>query len=306
LPVILTFVLEIVVICARRRDGPRGAGSAIVALGAQQSAERSRHASIERASGINADVRICRIARGRHHHEDVWPINISSFAARRGSCFFRFKINPLWRIPMRACDSRPVISALAIAGLMLGVSTVKAQSPETVRVRGEIVSLDGGMLDVKSRQGSDVKIRLGDAPRIAGVVKASIDDIKPGVFIGVTSVPKEGSSSRALEIHLFPESRRGTGEGDRAWDLVPGSSMTNGTAASAVDSVDGKSITVNYKGGSRVIVISPDTSIVAFEPADASELKPGAKVFVIAQKSPDGALTAASINIGKNGIAPPM
>jgi hypothetical protein len=147
---------------------------------------------------------------------------------------------------------------------------------------------------------------LGDAPRIVGVVKASIDDVKPGVFIGVTSVPKEGTSSRALEIHIFPESRRGTGEGDRPFDLAPGSSMTNGTAANPVDSVDGKSITVNYKGGSRVIVISPDTAVVTFAPADASELKPGAKVIVTAQKGADGALTAVAINIGKDGLTPPM
>lgn len=209
---------------------------------------------------------------------------------------------------MRASFRTPRFLAVATlgAGLTLGAAAALAQSPETVRVRGEIVSLEGPVLDVKSRQGTDVTIHLGEKLRIVGVVKASIEDIKPGVFIGVSSVPKEGSSSRALEIHIFPEALRGSGEGDRAWDLVPGSSMTNGTAASAVDSVDGKSVTVSYKGGSRVIVISPDTSIVSFAAADKSELKPGAKVFVNAQKAPDGTLTAASINVGKDGIAPPM
>ncbi|MBV9751763.1 MAG: hypothetical protein JO188_04515, partial [Hyphomicrobiales bacterium] len=115
-----------------------------------------------------------------------------------------------------------------------------------------------------------------------------------------------GSASRSLEIHIFPESLRGTGEGDRPWDLVPGSSMTNGSAGNAVDSVDGKTITVTYQGGSRMVVIQPDTAIVTYVPLDKSEVKPGAKIFAIAQKGADGALTASALSVGKDGIAPPM
>jgi hypothetical protein len=209
---------------------------------------------------------------------------------------------------MLALDHAPRLLAFAWLGAALAFSAppASAQSSETVRVRGEIVSLEGATLSVKPRQGAHVAIHLGDKFRLVGVIKASLADIKPGSFIGVTSVQKEGSSSRALEIHIFPEALRGTGEGDRPWDLVPGSSMTNGTAASAVDSVDGKTITVAYKGGERVIVIGPDTSIVTYAPADRSELKPGTKVFVNAQKAADGALTAVSVNVGKDGIAPPM
>jgi hypothetical protein len=161
-------------------------------------------------------------------------------------------------------------------------------------------------LVVKSRQGTDVTARLGEPLRLVGVVKASVADIKPGVFIGTSTVQKEGSTSRALEIHIFSESLRGTGEGDRAWDLVPGSSMTNGTAGNAVDSVDGKTITVTYQGGARTVVIQPDTAIVTYVPADKSEIKPGAKVFVIAQKAADGTLTANVVSVGKDGVTPPM
>jgi hypothetical protein len=196
--------------------------------------------------------------------------------------------------------------AVLFGALSLSCASAFAQTPEAVRVRGDIVSVQGSTLTVKSRQGADMAIHLADKLRVVGVVKASAADIKPGVFIGTSSVPKEGSTSRALEIHIFPEALRGTGEGDRAWDLVPGSSMTNGTAGSSVDSVDGKTITVAYKGGQRTIVIQPDTAIVTYAAADTSDLKPGAKVFVIAQKAADGSLTAGSVSVGKDGLTPPM
>ena len=197
--------------------------------------------------------------------------------------------------------------AFALLGTLLAfdVLPASAQSPETVRVRGEVVSVEGSALDVKPRQGPDVAVTLPEKFRLSGIVKASLADIKAGTFIGVTSVPKEGSNSRALEIHILPEAMRGAGEGDRPWDLAPGSSMTNGTAT-PVDSVDGKTITVAYKGGSRVIVVGPDTSIVTYAPADRSELKAGAKIFVNAQKGADGTLTAMSVSVGKDGVAPPM
>jgi hypothetical protein len=198
---------------------------------------------------------------------------------------------------------------LAIAALFvtaLCAASAFAQTLETVRVRGEVVSLDGATLIVKSRQGANVTMQLADKFRIVGMVRASIEDIKPGVYIGTSSVPKEGSTSRALEIHIIPEARRGSGEGDRPWDLAPGASMTNGTAANAVDSVDGKTVTITYKGGQRIIVIQPDTAIVTYAAADKSDLKPGAKVFVTAQKAADGALKATSISVGKDGVTPPM
>ncbi len=202
---------------------------------------------------------------------------------------------------------RFVIVTLFGALAALSTASAFAQTPEVVRVRGEVVSFDGAStLVVKSRTGTDVTMHLGEPLRLLGVVKASVSDIKPGVFIGTTTVQKDGSASRSLEIHIFPESLRGTGEGDRPWDLVPGSSMTNGSAGNAVDSVDGKTITVNYQGGSRTVVIQPDTAIVTYVPIDKSDVKPGVKVFAIAQKGADGMLTASVLSVGKNGVAPPM
>ena len=202
---------------------------------------------------------------------------------------------------------RFIIATLFGAFAALSTASAFAQTPEVVRVRGEVVSFDGtSTLVVKSRTGTDVTVHLGDPLRLVGVVKASVSDIKPGVFIGTTTVQKDGSASRSLEIHIFPESLRGTGEGDRPWDLVPGSSMTNGTAGNAVDSVDGKTITVSYQGGSRTVVIQPDTAIVTYVPIDKGDVKPGVKVFAITQKGADGMLTASALSVGKNGVTPPM
>ncbi|MBV9113071.1 MAG: hypothetical protein JOY67_09635 [Hyphomicrobiales bacterium] len=204
-------------------------------------------------------------------------------------------------------------AAASMAGMLLGAllasgtPPASAQTPEVVRVRGEVVSFDGAStLVVKSRQGTDVTVRLGQPLRLLGVTKASVADIKPGVFIGTTTVQKEGSSSRSLEIHIFPESLRGTGEGDRPWDLVPGSSMTNGAAGNAVDSVDGKTITVTYQGGSRTVLVQPDTAIVTYVPIDKNDVKPGVKIFAITQKGTDGTLTASALSVGKDGVTPPM
>jgi hypothetical protein len=196
-------------------------------------------------------------------------------------------------------------AAIALSTLVLGSSSGFAQKAETVRVRGVIVSLDGSMLTVKSRQGADVSIKLADNFRVASVVKASAADIKPGVFIGTASVSKAGGS-RALEVLVFPEALRGTGEGDYAWDLTSDSMMTNGTVGSSVASVDGPTVTVAYKGGERKITVGSDTPIVTLGPADKSDIKPGTPVFVTTQKQADGNFTAASITIGKNGVVPPM
>jgi hypothetical protein len=224
------------------------------------------------------------------------------FRARRSDALIS---NGAQMIVESNCAQRLLAAALFGAiSAMFGPAAL-AQTPPTVHVRGEVVSLNATTLTVKPRQGPDLALHLGDDLRLVGIVKASIADIKPGVFIGTSSVQKEGTTSRALEIHIFPEAWRGRGEGDRPWDLAPGASMTNGTAASAVDSVNGKTVTVSYKGGERTIVIDADTVIVTYADAGKGDLVPGAKVFANAQKAVDGTLTATSISIGK-GVVPPM
>jgi Domain of unknown function (DUF5666) len=192
-------------------------------------------------------------------------------------------------------------------GLMLAASTSFAQQPQTVRVRGTVEAADGPMITVKSRDGQSYKIKLTDNAVVRGIVKAPLSDIKENSFIGVTGMPQADGTQKAVEIHIFPEAMRGTGEGHRPWDLVPSSTMTNATVAQMVKGVSGDEITLKYKDGEKKIVVAPDTVIVTYVPGDRSELKPGAKIFIAAaNKKDDGTLEAPAVSVGRDGVAPPM
>jgi hypothetical protein len=189
--------------------------------------------------------------------------------------------------------------------LVLVASTAWAQ--DTVRVRGTIERVEGFAYVVKSRDGAELKVVLGDNPLIVAIVKASLADIKQGMFVGVTGMPQADGSQRAIEVHIFPETMRGTGEGHYPWDLRPQTTMTNANVEQLVAGVDGQTLTLKYKDGEKKIVTTPETVIVTYMPGDKGELKPGAKIFVgAAKKLPDGTLQTPRINYGKDGIAPPM
>ncbi len=202
---------------------------------------------------------------------------------------------------------RHLISAAAF-GLILAASASFAQQPQTVRVRGTVEAVDGSMITVKSRDGQTAyKVKLTDSAAVRGIIKAAFSDIKANSFIGVTGMPQADGSQKAVEIHIFPEPMRGTGEGHRPWDLVPNSTMTNATVAQMVKGVAGDEITLKYKDGEKKIVVAPDTAIVTYVPGDKSELKPGAKIFIAAaNKKDDGTLEAAAVSVGRDGITPPM
>src|SRR2546421_1248396 len=203
--------------------------------------------------------------------------------------------------------TRRALSAAAFA-LLFVASMSFAQQPPQVRVRGTVEALDGSMLTVKSRDGQTTyKVKLADNVAVRGIIKASLSDIKPNSFIGVTGMPQADGSQKAVEIHIFPEALRGTGEGHRPWDLMPNSTMTNATVAQMVKGVQGDEITMKYKDGEKKIVVAPDTTIVTYVPADKNELKPGAKIFIsAANRKEDGTLEAAAISVGRDGITPPM
>ena len=202
--------------------------------------------------------------------------------------------------------SRRLIGAAAF-GLMLSASASLAQQPQTVRVRGTVEAADGPVITVKARDGQTLKVKLTDNAAVRGIVKAALSDIKENSFIGVTGMPQADGSQKAVEIHIFPEAMRGTGEGHRPWDLQPSSTMTNATVAQMVKAVSGDEITLKYKEGEKKIVVAPDTVIVTYVPGDKSELKPGAKIFIAAAyKKDDGTLEAAAVSVGRNGITPPM
>jgi len=191
---------------------------------------------------------------------------------------------------------RLFVAALALIS-MLG-SWAWAQQPPTVRIRGTIEAVDGPLLTVKSREGTDMKVRVTDNVAVFGVAKIAMSEIKPGSYIGVTAMPEPDGTQKAVAVHIFPENQRGVAEGFRPWDLRPGSTMTNATVAERVAGTAGDKILVKYKDGEKNVVVPPETPIVTFLVGDKSELKPGAKIIIT--------LEANRVNVGRDGINPPM
>ena len=181
-----------------------------------------------------------------------------------------------------------------------------AQQTSPTRVRGTIESVAGDTLMVKSRSGEDVRLTMTGDIRVVGIVKIALSDIKVGSFIGTTTVPGPDGGPNAVEVHVFPEDMRGTGEGSRPFDLRPNSTMTNATVAESVIDNDGHVLTIKYKDGEKKVVVSPDTPVVTYVPADKSELKAGAKVIAFIKKLPDGSFEANRISVGRDGLTPPM
>jgi hypothetical protein len=201
--------------------------------------------------------------------------------------------------------------AAALAGILLCLvaGAVLAQTPAaapTQRIRGDVVALDGLNLQVRSRTGELLTVKLAENYAVTAVVKIGIDRIVPGVFVGTATTPQADGTQRAIEVLLFPESRRGSGEGHYAWDLQPGSMMTNATVADVVAVDQGRRMTLKYKDGEKTIVVPPEAPIVTFEPGDRAMLAPGAHIIVTAAKQPDGTLTASGVAVGKDGLVPPM
>ena len=197
----------------------------------------------------------------------------------------------------------------AVAFAMVATTSMLAiaqQAPVPTRVRGAVESVDAETMTVKARSGEIFKLRMAGDLRVSGVVKADLADIKPGSFIGATTVPGPDGAPKAVEIHIFPEEMRGTGEGSRSWDLKPNSSMTNATVSESSVSTDGHTLLVKYKGGEKRIDIAPETPIVTFVPGDKSELKAGAKVMATIKQQPDGSFETSRVSVGRDGITPPM
>lgn len=200
---------------------------------------------------------------------------------------------------------RPLIVSL-LASLFL-VSAASAQQPQAQRIRGTIEKVEGNVVTIKSREGEDKVVTLADKSVVTGIAKASLADVKPGSYIGVSGMPSARGAQKALAIHIFMESQRGLGEGFRDWDLKPNSSMTNATVAQKVAGTADDKITVTYKGGEKTIEVTPDTPVVSFVEGQMSEVKPGAKVIVFAATpKPDGSLETNRIGVGRDGITPPM
>jgi hypothetical protein len=199
------------------------------------------------------------------------------------------------------------IHALGMALMLFSTAAWAEPAPQRVNVRGTIEKVDGDTLTVKSREGEALIVKLADNPRVLGLVKISLADVKAGSYVGVSSVQQPDGSRRALHVHVFLEAMRGVGEGDRPFDLVPQSRMTNATVAEVASVGGGQLLTLKYKDGEQKIIVPADAPIVTYSPGSKDEVKPGAKIMIFnATKQADGTLTSPSINVGRDGLTPPM
>jgi hypothetical protein len=198
----------------------------------------------------------------------------------------------------------------AIHGLFLALAlplaaTAWAQS-STQRIRGDVVAIEGQKLQVRTRSGALADIDLGQQYTVTAVVRVQPEAIVRGSYVGTATLPQSDGTERALEVLVFPESGRGSGEGHYPWDLQPGSMMTNATVAKIVDVDNARRLTLAYKDGEKGVIVAPNVPIVTFEPGTREMLRPGAHVMLGATVRPDGSLTASRVSVGKDGLVPPM
>ncbi len=220
-----------------------------------------------------------------------------------------------------------VVAASAAALLALPAAAQQAQQPQ--HVRGDVLAVKGDTVDVRERTGQVVHVKVPEQVGVTKVEEADASAITDRSFIGVTAVPQPGGTLRALEVHVFPDSMRGTGEGHRPWDLGTGSSMTNATVSGMQAGTSGaakqgtgssmtnatvsgmkktggeRTLQLKYQGGEQTVVVPANIPIVRLAPGDRSLLKPGAHVFVIASQQ-DGALVAQRMTVGEGAVVPPM
>jgi hypothetical protein len=195
----------------------------------------------------------------------------------------------------------------SFATISVLASSAWAQQAPTLRIRGTIETVDGNTLGIKTREGTDVKVSMTDNVAVFAVVKTSLSEIKEGSYIGVSAMPEPDGTQMAFAVHIFPENQRGAAEGFRPWDARANSTMTNATVAETVKGTDGQNILVKYKDGEKKVVVPPETPVVTFVASDKSEVKPGAKLIIFgAAKKEDGTLEANRVNVGRDGITPPM
>ena len=204
----------------------------------------------------------------------------------------------------RETFTRPLLAVAMVA--VSALSAIAQQAPVPTRVRGTIESVDGDLMSVKSRSGQDVKLHVAPDLRVSGITRIALADIKVGSFIGATTVPGPDGGQNAVEVHVFPESMRGTGEGSRPYDLRPNSNMTNATVAESVVGNDGHTLLIKYKNGEKKVFVSSDTPVVTYVPGEKSDLKTGAKIIAFVKALPDGSFETSRISVGRDGLTPPM
>jgi hypothetical protein len=200
-------------------------------------------------------------------------------------------------------DRRLLIVLAATVSLAGGAFAQSGGTP--ARLRGKVDAVSADAIQLTLRNGARAEAKLSANVRFVWLTVAQPSEIKEGSYVGTAAVPQPDGTLKALEVQVFPPSMRGVGEGSRDWDLVAGSSMTNGTVGNLV-AANGRTITITYKGGEKRVVVPDDVPVVTYEPTDRTALTVGANVLINGTRAADGTVTAVSVSVGKNGLVPPM
>lgn len=214
------------------------------------------------------------------------------------------------RVPSFLAALLPLMAAVAATAQpatppMAPASATAPAAAPTLRLRGTIEAVDANGFTFKERSGETVVLAFADNFSISEVYPVDLASVQANAYVGVASMAQPDGSMRALELTVFPEAARGTGEGSYAWDLQPGSTMTNATVAELAAAPQGRTLRLKYKDGEKTVTVPSDVPVVTFRPGDRSLLVPGARAFIAAQLR-DGRPTALRATVGKNGFAPPM
>jgi len=186
--------------------------------------------------------------------------------------------------------------ALAALGVCVATFAVEssayAQAP--ARVRGTIAAFDGKTLSVKDAAGKAAEVQVGDRTEIVFTKPIALADIKPGDFLGVTSVKRPDGTLTAYEVRRFPKPLN---PGHRPFDGRDDQTMTNATVGAMVQSASGRELTLTYEGGAQKIVVPESASVSMLVPGERSQLVPGAAVSLTAAPGADGGVTALRIQV---------
>jgi hypothetical protein len=186
---------------------------------------------------------------------------------------------------------------------ILGFVNIAAHAQQPQRVRGTITGLDGDVLSVKTREGKDLKLKLGEKAVVVAAKAMKLEDLKPGDYVGTTTQKRADGALVAVEVHTLSPTAK---PGHTPWDLEPGSMMTNGNVGTVGKGTGARELKLDYQGGSQTIVVPPGTPIVTNVPADRSALKPGEYIFAIPQVSPDGTMVVQRVTVSRDGVKPPQ
>ena len=204
-------------------------------------------------------------------------------------------------VGLGACATAPAQTAPPAAA-----PVAAAPPPPPTRIRGTIARVNAHSMTVTTRDGSKVDVALADNLTVVTVKRVPLSSIKDNTYVGIASRDDAHGKPEALEVLVFPETMRGAGAGHYAWDLQPGSMMTNAPVSGAVTAKSGRDLTLTYKDGTVTIHVPYKAPVVTFAPAERKDLKPGSKVFLAATKSADGQFSAGRVTVGTHGVNPPM